>query len=69
MMFLLLLGRVAKNILRLKGTRDYNFKTIRYCSRTKVKSSLILRSKILCNPALGTDAWFKMLLPMGTLAR
>ena len=43
MRFLLLLGRGCKKHLKIKGTRYYYFKTIGYCSRTKVKSSLILR--------------------------
>ena len=38
MRFLLPQGRVAK-----KGTSNYYFKTISYCSRTRVKSCLILR--------------------------
>ena len=33
---------LQKNILKIKGTRNYYFKTIGYCSRTKVKSPLIL---------------------------
>ena len=36
-------GSGCKKILKIKGTRNYYFKTIGYCSRTKVKSSLILR--------------------------
>ena len=36
------LGRVAKKHLKINGTRNYYFKTIGYCSRTIVKSSLIL---------------------------
>ena len=32
----------CKKHLKIKGTRNYYFKTIAYCSRTKVKSSLIL---------------------------
>ena len=43
MRFLLLLGRGCKKHLKIKGTRNYYFKTIGYCSRTKVRSSLILR--------------------------
>ena len=43
MRFLLLLHRGCKKHLKIKGTRNYYFKTIGYCSRTKVKSSLILR--------------------------
>ena len=43
MRFLLLLGRGCKKHLKIKGTRNYYFKTIGYCSITKVKSSLILR--------------------------
>ena len=34
---------VAKKHLKIKGTRNFYFKTIGYCCRTKVKSSLILR--------------------------
>ena len=41
--FLLLLGLGCKKHLKIKETRNYYFKTIGYCSRTKVKSSLILR--------------------------
>ena len=37
------LGRVAKKHLKIKGTRNYYFKTIGYCFRTKVKSPHILR--------------------------
>ena len=36
-------GSGCKKHLKIKGTRNYYFKTIGYCSRTKVKSSLILR--------------------------
>ena len=36
-------GSGCKKYLKIKGTRNYYFKTIGYCSRTKVKSSLILR--------------------------
>ena len=43
MRFLLLLGRGCKKHLKIKGTRNYYFKTVGYCSRTKGKSSLILR--------------------------
>ena len=43
MRFLLLLGLGCKKHLKIKETRNYYFKTIGYCSRTKVKSSLILR--------------------------
>ena len=43
MRYLLLLGRSCKKHLKIKGTRNYYFKTIGYCSRAKVKSSLILR--------------------------
>ena len=37
------MGRGCKKHLKIKGTRNYYFKTIGYCSRAKVKSSLILR--------------------------
>ena len=40
--FLQVQGRVAKNILKIKGTRNFYFKTIGSCSRTEVKSPLIL---------------------------
>ena len=43
MRFFLLLRRGCKKHLKIKGTRNYYFKTIGYSSRTKVKSSLILR--------------------------
>ena len=43
MRFLLLLGLGCKKHLKIKETRNYYFKTIGYCSRTKVNSSLILR--------------------------
>ena len=43
MKFLLLLGRGCKKHLKIKGTRNYYFKTVGYCFKTKVKSSLILR--------------------------
>ena len=33
----------CKKHLKIKGIRNYYFKTIGYCSKTKVKSSLILR--------------------------
>ena len=36
-------GSGCKGHLKIKVTRNYYFKTIGYCSRTKVKSSLILR--------------------------
>ena len=36
-------GSGCKKFLKIKGTRNYYFKTIGYCSRTKVKSSLMLR--------------------------
>ena len=48
--FLLLLYRGCKKHLKIKGTRNYYFKTIGYCSRTKVKSSLILRGFYLTWP-------------------
>ena len=52
------MGRGCKKHHKIKGTRNYYFKTIGYLKR------------VLCNPALGTNAWFKMLLPMpGTLSR
>ena len=35
-------GSGCKKHLKIKGTHNYYFKTIGYCSRTKVKSSLIL---------------------------
>ena len=44
-------GSGCKKHLKIKGTRNYYFKTIGYCSRTKVKSSLTLR-RFLCNLAL-----------------
>ena len=50
MRFLLLLYRGCKKHLKIKGTRNYYFKTIGYCSRTKVKSSLILRGFYLTWP-------------------
>ena len=34
---------VSKTHLKIKGAGNYYFKTIGYCSRTKVKSPLILR--------------------------
>ena len=67
MRFLLLLGLGNKKHLKIKETCNYYFKTIGYCSITKVKSSLI--KKVLCNLALGTNAWFKMLLLIWTLLR
>ena len=36
-------GSGLQKHLKIKGTRNYYFKTIGYCSRTKVKSSPILR--------------------------
>ena len=39
----LLVSRVVLQNLKIKGTRNYSFKTIGFCPRTKVKSSLILR--------------------------
>ena len=36
-------GSVYIKHLKVKGTRNYYFKTIGYCFRTKVKSPLILR--------------------------
>ena len=36
-------GSGCKKYLKIKGTRNYYFQPIGYCSRTKVKSSLILR--------------------------
>ena len=36
-------GSGCKKHLKTKGTRNYFSKTIGYCSRKKVKSSLILR--------------------------
>ena len=36
-------GPGCKKHLKIKGTRNYYFKTIGYCFRTKVKSPLILR--------------------------
>ena len=52
------MGRGCKKHHKIKGTRNYYFKTTGYLKR------------VLCNPALGTNAWFKMLLPMpGTLSR
>ena len=56
---------VTKKHLKIKDTCNYYFKTIGYCSITKVKSSLI--KKVLCNLALATNAWFKMLLLIWTL--
>ena len=47
--FTTLLGRVAKNILRFKGTRNYCFKTVGYCSRTKVKGAVSRNSAKLRN--------------------
>ena len=67
MRFLLLLGLGNKKHLKIKETCNYYFKAIGYCSITKVKSSLI--KKVLCNLALGTNAWFKMLLLIWTLLR
>ena len=52
-------GSGCKKHLKIKETRNYSFKTIAYCSRTKVKSSISDLKKFLCNPALGTNAWFK----------
>ena len=52
------LGRVAKKHLKIKGTRNYYFKTIGYCSRTKVKSPLILRRFYATWP-WGADAFLK----------
>ena len=43
MRYLLLLGRGRKKHLKIKGTRNYYFETIGYCSKTKVNSSLITR--------------------------
>ena len=37
------LGLGCKKHFKIKGTRSYNFETIGYCSRTKLKSPLILR--------------------------
>ena len=36
-------GSGCKKCLKIKGPRNYYFQPIGYCSRTKVKSSLILR--------------------------
>ena len=36
-------GLGCKKHLKIKGTRNCNFKTIGYCFRTKLKSPLILR--------------------------
>ena len=41
--FLLLMGLGCEKHLKIEKTRKYYFKTIGYCSRTKVNSSLILR--------------------------
>ena len=43
MRFLLLLGLGCKKHLKIEENRNYYFKTTGYCSRTKFKSSLILR--------------------------
>ena len=51
-------GSGCKKHHKIKGALNYYFKTIGYLKR------------VLCNPAVGTNAWFKMLLPMpGTLSR
>ena len=39
----------AQKHLKIKGTRNHYFKTIGYCSRTKVKIPLILRDGPLDN--------------------
>ena len=49
------MGRGCKTHHKIKGTRNYYFKTIGYLKT------------VLCNPAVGTNAWFKMLLPMPEL--
>ena len=37
-------GSGCKKYLKIKGTRNYYFKTLGYCSITKVNSSLISRT-------------------------
>ena len=49
---------LQKKHLKIKGTRNYYFKTIGYCSRTKVKSPLILRRFYATWP-WGADAFLK----------
>ena len=41
--YLISVAEGCKKHRKIKGTRNYYFKTIGYCSRTKVESSLILR--------------------------
>ena len=57
------LCRVAKKHLKIKGTRNYYFKTIGYyCFRTKVKSPLILRRflrRFYATWPWGADAFLK----------
>ena len=50
-------GSSCKRHLKIKGTRNYYFKTIGYCSRTKVKSSLILRRFYATWPWALTLGW------------
>ena len=42
-------GRVAKKNIKIKGTRNYYFKTIGYCSTTKFNLELSKTYEVLCN--------------------
>ena len=48
-----------KKHLKIKETRNYYFKTIGYCPRTKVKSSLNYLKKVLCKMALALTLGLK----------
>ena len=57
----------AKNILRLKALVTIISK--QYVIVPEQKLRALFLKKVLRNLVLGTNAWFKMLLPMGTLSR
>ena len=55
-------GPGCKKHLKIKGTRNYYFKTIGYCFRTKLKSPLILRRflrRFYATWPWGADAFLK----------
>ena len=62
-------GSGCKQHLKIKGNRNYYFKTIRYCSRTKVKSSLILRGFYATGPDYMSWAQGSFCRDLGTFVK
>ena len=59
----------CKKHLKIKGNRNYYFKTIGYCSRTKVKSSLMLRGFYATWPWWHKLGWCSLCRDLGTFVK